>query len=323
MAHRPTKSRVEISAVVCTYNRAGHLNTALESLVRQTLDPSCYEILVVDNCSTDGTQQLVNDVIGSYHGYMRYVREEQQGLSFARNRAIKEARGDILSFLDDDATANPDWLKTIRFCFTRVSPRPAVVGGPVRLKFELSPPSWDLDELETLLLFSGMDYGKQPRWMSEREGAVGANVAYDRVILLREGLQFSTDLGRMGRGLLGGEEGELLRLLRERGYDAYYHPDAWVWHLVLKERVSSDYALKRFYWVGRTHAIRWYLKNTPNVRSICRRIWTSGSHLGWLFAKRTVGARSLARSCWRTYWTGMTVELCRILVTHTCNRMRG
>ena len=101
----------QISAVVCTHNRVDFLQRCIDSLRNQTLDPLNYEILVVDNGSIDGTEQLCEryeDVVN-----FRYIHEPVLGLSQARNRGLQEASGDFIGYIDDDAAAEPQWNRRL------------------------------------------------------------------------------------------------------------------------------------------------------------------------------------------------------------------
>ena len=101
-----------LTIVICTYNRAHILPEALESLLRQTVSPEDYYLLIIDNNSTDNTQEVLIPFKERFP-YMRIVMEYNQGLSHARNRALKECQTEWLAFLDDDAKAHPDWVETI------------------------------------------------------------------------------------------------------------------------------------------------------------------------------------------------------------------
>lgn len=100
---------IKISVVVCTFNRADILPLALQSLCEQTPHHDQTEIIVVDNNSPDNTRQVVDEFIEKYPN-IRYCFEPIQGLSHARNRGWREARGEYVGYLDDDAKAPPEWL---------------------------------------------------------------------------------------------------------------------------------------------------------------------------------------------------------------------
>ena len=128
------------TVAICTYNGASRVAAVLVALARQTLSPDDWELLVIDNASNDGTteiaQRLIADLLG---GRGRVVREPQPGLSFARARAAKEARGEILCFLDDDNIPNPEFVANTVQAFL-AHPRAGALGGKVLPVWE-TPPS--------------------------------------------------------------------------------------------------------------------------------------------------------------------------------------
>src|SRR5262245_52428129 len=103
-----------ITVILCTYDRARILERALESAAALVLPSSIeWEVLVVDNNSTDQTQSVIADFCRRYPGRFRYLFEAQQGLCHARNAGVREARGEIIAFMDDDAMAEPGWLNNL------------------------------------------------------------------------------------------------------------------------------------------------------------------------------------------------------------------
>ena len=119
----------EISVAVCTYNRADVLPKCLESLANQSANKELFEVLIIDNNSTDETKKLAEDFCKEHRNFS-YIFEEKQGLSQARNRAIDEAKGTYLAYIDDDAIADREWVKSIFDCFNQTNAD--VLGGPVK-----------------------------------------------------------------------------------------------------------------------------------------------------------------------------------------------
>jgi len=111
---------LKISAVICSYNRARFILNAVDSIFRQDLDKSMYEVIVVDNNSMDNTLELLSDYKKRHPDYnFRFYTEPNQGVAYARTRCAKEAKGEIVAYLDDDSTAQPGWLKDIAEFFDR------------------------------------------------------------------------------------------------------------------------------------------------------------------------------------------------------------
>ena len=123
--------RFDVSVVICTYNRCDLLPPALESVVEQSAAGVGYEVIVVDNNSTDGTRRVVEAMIARRgHANLRYVFEGEQGLSHARNAGVRAARARVVAFTDDDVRAAPDWVASIKRAFDE-HPEAAYVGGKV------------------------------------------------------------------------------------------------------------------------------------------------------------------------------------------------
>src|SRR5271169_6552202 len=105
---------MRITVILCTFNRCQLLAEALHSVAVSTLPESVeWEVLVIDNNSTDQTREVVEDFCRRYPGRFRYLFEPQQGKSHALNTGIREARGDILIFTDDDVTVEPTWIHNL------------------------------------------------------------------------------------------------------------------------------------------------------------------------------------------------------------------
>lgn len=131
----------DLSVIICTFNRAHYLRKAIHSLLKQTLPPETFEILVVDNGSTDETCQMMTEEFDSVTN-LRYLYEPTPGLSHARNTGWKHAQGDYVAYLDDDAIAVSDWCHNILNVFKSYEIRPGCVGGRVAPIWESSCPHW-------------------------------------------------------------------------------------------------------------------------------------------------------------------------------------
>jgi len=175
----------DVSVVLPTYNRAAGLERAVESVLHQTADPHVYEVIVVDNNSTDGTGQVLDRLKARYPGQLRTVVERQQGVSHARNAGVAVALAPILAFFDDDVRVAPDWIETIIRVF-RDNPDTEVVGGKVLPEWATPPPGWLTPAHWSPLALQ--DFGGRPMLMSARNprGLISANLAcrkrvFDRI----------------------------------------------------------------------------------------------------------------------------------------------
>lgn len=234
-----------IAAIVCTYNREKYIGKALDALSKQDLPYQDFEVVVVDNNSTDRSVEVVTAFIESCPEMnLTLVHETNQGLSHARNRGIAEAQAPILTFLDDDALAEPNFLrKNLEYLDQR--PELDAIGGKIIPGFVDGKPEWytkyywgvtgqfDPGEKDGPLLF----WGKFP---------CGSNMTYHRRFFDTYGV-FNTNLGRKGAILLAGEEKELFGRVKghEKMMRVWYYPDLVVHHLVDKHKLNPTY-LKKF-----------------------------------------------------------------------------
>lgn len=232
-----------IAAIICTHNRDRYLQAAIESLLRQALP--AFEILVIDNASTDGTAALVQPYAAE--GRVRYLYEAELGLSVARNRGAQETQADILAYLDDDAIADDHWLPELLQAYGH-NPRLAVAGGKVTLIWPHQPPPWISDSLTGAL--GAFDLGSEPVAIRDpRLTPRGVNYSVRRDFLQGVG-GFDPHLGRIGKKLLSNEELYVTELALKQGWDVTYIPTALVGHQVSPERINRRWFLERSWWQG-------------------------------------------------------------------------
>lgn len=239
-----------ISAVICTHNRSAYLANAIQSLCQQTLSCDLFEILVVDNASTDDTQALVSRM-ADQNRFLKYVYEPILGLSHARNTGWKMAQGDYIAYLDDDAIADPHWLEKILITFETISWQPGVICGRVDPCWEGERPDWLVEEFWSW--FSALDWSDQPLVL-ENQYFCGTNMALPRELLQRIG-GFSINLGRKGKILLSNEELLLQHQIHRLGYVTYYHPDISVKHYIPRHRQTKQWLFQRIFSQGISDAI--------------------------------------------------------------------
>jgi glucosyl-dolichyl phosphate glucuronosyltransferase len=234
---------VRISSIICTRNRAEYLSHAIRSLAEQDMPNDDYEIIVVDNGSTDATKQIAGRFMAEISN-LRYVYEEKPGLSNARNRGVEEAAASVVAFLDDDAIADRGWLTAILDAFNH-EPQPVCVGGPVEPWWEIPRPGWFP---ESLVGCHNRYYGAEARWCSyPAEQPIGCNMAFSKERLEQIG-GFNARLEKYN------DETELISRLVKMGGGIFYQPRARVRHLVAKERLSLSWQIKRHYEEGKSLA---------------------------------------------------------------------
>ena len=259
---------IVISAIICTHNRAKYLRKAIQSLRDQTLDPKQYEIIIVDNGSTDNTKHIVLDEFAGVTN-LSYVYEPVLGLSQARNTGWKNARGKYVAYLDDDAIADSQWIEKILLTFNSVQPTPGALGGKVEPIWEAPRPGWVPDSM--LVAFTIVDWSKSPTVLNEKQCLPGANVAFPKDVIKEAG-GFQVELGRKGNKLLSMEEVLLRRKLEAKGYRCYYHPEIVVWHHIPALRITRSWFIRRWYWQGVSEAVLQIHQESPSPLERIRRV---------------------------------------------------
>src|SRR5687768_5157614 len=169
-----------ISVVICTYNRDKFIGEALNCLAKQTLSPEEFEIIIVDNNSTDHTASIAKNFIAAHPELnARYVLESNKGLSFARNRGLQEAKAPIITYIDDDAEAEQAFLESILH-FMQADKTIVGIGGKVIPKYsESKEPEWMSKYLNGFV--GRMDYGDEPkRFDNTMKYPAGCNMTYTK-----------------------------------------------------------------------------------------------------------------------------------------------
>jgi glucosyl-dolichyl phosphate glucuronosyltransferase len=229
-----------VSVVISTYNRCDLLPGALESVLAQETDAVSYEVIVVDNNSTDRTRQVVESVIARGHRNVRYLFEGRQGLSYARNGGIAAARAPIIAFTDDDVRVANDWIFTIKRAFDE-HPEVDYVGGRVLPRWEREPPAWLTPDHWSPVGLS--DSGDAPLYMNAQMPLclVGANLAFRRDVFERIGL-FRPDVQRVKDEIGSTEDHELQLRVWQAQRQGLYVPD-----LVVTAEVEARRTTKRYH----------------------------------------------------------------------------
>lgn len=238
------------TVVVCTHNRSRLLAEACVAALAVDYPADRWELVIVDNRSTDDTLEVAREVEAASPGRVRVVEEEEIGLSAARNRGIAEARGELIAFLDDDALPVAGWLRAL--AETLSEPGVEAAGGPVDPDFEGELPDWFRGRF--LPYLTVWDLGPEPRSLSYNEYPRGANVAFRRTAFERFG-RFSTRLGRRGSSLRSCEETELCLRIERGGGTVRYAPAARVRHRVAAGRITERWMVQRYGSQGRSEAI--------------------------------------------------------------------
>jgi len=255
----------ELSVVVCTFNRSRNLPGCVEALARQAgAEGIDWELVVVDNNSSDDTAAVVRE-LGARHPFpIRYLFEGEQGLSHARNRGIAGTMSRYLAFIDDDIRPEPEWLRAVHEAFVETGAD--AVGGRIHVESPKPLPAWIDEEMRGFL--GHRDFGDEPFLMDGvRQFPFGGNMAARRALVERVG-GFDPRMGRKGEGrkadeLFKGEETDFFHRVAEAGGRIAYEPRAIVRHLILAHQLE-----KRFF---RTlHFTAGYQKALLDARSYPR-----------------------------------------------------
>ena len=240
---------VDATVLICTYNRANLLGETLDS-IRATRTSLRWEVLVVDNNSSDGTREVVSSRIAEFPVRLRYLFEPRQGKSNALNTGLAATDAPIVVFTDDDVRVGARWLEAA--CRPMLEDSGVdYTGGPVLPIWERPRPDW-LDSTRSDLwgTLAILDYGPERFVFEERRRVpLGANMAVRRTLIDRIG-GFDPSLGRTGNSLLGQEQAEFFCRSRGIGARGVYVPEASLQHHVPARRLTPGYFLRWWYWKG-------------------------------------------------------------------------
>ncbi len=257
-----TSDNCLVSVVVCTYNSLSELKKSLDAILDQTFDKHEYEVVVVDNNSDDGTAEYVKSLLPE-HENLKYFFEHNQGLSYARNRGIDESRGEIITFIDDDSVAEPNFVEVIAKKF-RAHPSILCLGGKIIQQLDFEVPPWVRRPKYMIYLTIGYDAGDGDIFLDNSDhGPTGGNISFRRGVFDQFG-RFDVRLGRMKEKYLANEEEVLLRKIKQIKHSCLYTPDALVRHLAKQRRVGRKYLLNKAYYKGVSDARSGYAKHEIN-----------------------------------------------------------
>jgi GT2 family glycosyltransferase len=272
-----------------------------------------WTVLVVDNNSNDGTLKVVEDFCNRHPGRFRYIFEPRQGKSRALNTGIREARGEVLAFMDDDVTVEPTWLRNLTSLLHDSGY--AGAGGRVLLESSFSPPPWlGLKEPYNLGgALAQFDLGDSP---GELLGPpCGTSMAFRKDVLERCG-GFRTDLGPCPGSEIRGEDTDLGYRLLADGERLRYEPSAVVYHPVPESRARKSYFLKWYFDHGRTMVRGW--GRGRDILGIPRRGLTTLKLIGTRLPVQALGwvlsvnpHRRFYRKCWLWVTVGQISEIYR------------
>jgi GT2 family glycosyltransferase len=233
-------NRPDVTIVLCTYNRAASLRLTLASLAAQITPPSLtWDLLVVDNNSTDATHRVIDEFTAAARISVRALFVARQGLSHARNAGVHASPGHIIGFTDDDVHAAADWVASIATVMTRDDAE--ILGGRILPAWHEPPPAWLQHRSFHGMLTIADQATRMPVANAQRAPCVwGANMAFRREVFDKVGL-FDTRRGLMGTRRYSGEDTELVERALAAGFRAVYDPSVLVWHRIGPDRMRIRY----------------------------------------------------------------------------------
>lgn len=282
----------DIAVVVCTYNRAEMLGRALESLVRQETNGEFrFEIVVVDDGSTDGTQVILQKTAKDSQVPIRCIRGEGRGIAAARNTGVAATSGEWLAFFDDDQVAEPNWLKELHALALKT--RSQCVGGARPLLLTVQ----ELSRLSPICraILGEIGQGNEPTKCPRKQYPCTGNMLLRRSVFDKVG-QFDESLTR------GGEDIEFAARLRRAGLEAWFTPKAVVYHQVPASRLKESYHFWTALRVGDNFAYRdfraWGLARTV-IACLARIAQASVIHFPLMLLAYILGNRAevIGRKC--------------------------
>lgn len=250
---------IRLSLVIATYNRAEQLMVTLASVGEQSAKPSLWECIIVDNNSRDNTQERVAEFAKEHPTFnIRYCFEPNQGLSYARNKGISEAKGDIIAFIDDDERIVAEFINSYIKLFDE-HPDAMAAGGKIIAEYPTGRPRW-MSHYTERPIANPMDFGDYITPFPKGRIPGGGNMAMRRELFDRVGV-FDTSLGRMGGKLIGGEESELFERIYSLGMKCYYAPRAVMYHIIPAEKLTTEYFERLCYNTGVSQLTRAKIHN--------------------------------------------------------------
>ena len=263
---------MKLTVAICTWNRSDLLSKTLQGLVGVRVpDGVEWEVVVVDNNSTDDTQTILRTFTNRLP--IKSVFEQEQGHSAARNAAVRNASGEYTIWTDDDVQVEAGWLEAYVSAFIRY-PEAAIFGGPVTPWFETAPPKWLREALPAsaaVVALALSDFGVDEMRLAPDRMPFGANMAFRTERLRR--YPFDTRLGRRGRGLLGHDEVTVMTAMFQDGDTGWWVPAARVRHFIPKERQTVAYLRRYWFASGLSDAILYRSDGRLKVLGVPAWLW--------------------------------------------------
>jgi glycosyltransferase involved in cell wall biosynthesis len=285
---------VRLSVVIPTRDRPELLADTLATLAEQDV---AVDVVVVDDGSSCDLAPAVGD-------RARLVRQAPAGLNAARDHGVREARGEIIAFLDDDVLVAPGWARAVLAAFERT--RCDALAGRITLQCEAEVPRWLTPPRRRYL--SELDLGDAPQMLWDGETPVGANCAVTRAAHARAG-GFRPGLDRSGTTLISNGDVEFFRRVRDEGGKLMYSPEAAVQHRVPAERLTVSWFLRRAFAQGISDELLRDGDRTPALLRHVREVMRCGRAAPILARRLAEGRGPADARIWLAYCRGRMAAL--------------
>jgi glycosyltransferase involved in cell wall biosynthesis len=240
---------INFTVAIPTYNGEQRLPDVLELLRSQVISTAiAWEVIVVDNNSSDNTAQVVQAFQPNFPVPLRYCFEAQQGLAHARHCAIEAAQSDLVGFLDDDNLPEANWVEAA-FQFAQAHPRAAAIGSRINADLAVAPP----DHFEHISAFLALTQrGSKPLLYSPQRRLLppGAGLVVRKSVWLRVVPKHLVLCGRVNGNMLAGEDLEALSYIQQSGWDVWYNPEMVIRHKIPATRLTEAYLIPFFRGIG-------------------------------------------------------------------------
>ncbi|MBW4568367.1 MAG: hormogonium polysaccharide biosynthesis glycosyltransferase HpsE [Tolypothrix carrinoi HA7290-LM1] len=250
---------VDFTVAIPTYNGENRLPRVLERLQEcfiyttrshNKVEDLCWEIIIVDNNSTDGTAKLIQEYQANWHHHvpLRYYFEPEQGLAFARQRAVKEAKGEFVGFLDDDNLPKPNWVSEA-YKFGKQHPGSGAYASQIHGLFEVEPS----EHLKQIIFYLAItERGYEPLLYEPRKKGFppGAGLVVRRQVWNNYVPNRLFLVGRVGSSMLAGEDAEALLYIHRAGWEIWYNPAMEIEHIIPSWRLERSYLISLMRGIG-------------------------------------------------------------------------
>ncbi|MCP6757932.1 MAG: hormogonium polysaccharide biosynthesis glycosyltransferase HpsE [Fischerella sp. CENA71] len=244
-------NKVDFTVAIPTYNGEKRLPNVLEHLLNQTgVENLNWEIIIVDNNSSDQTAEVISHYQNNYNGKftIKYFQEKEQGIAFARQRAVTEAKGDFIAFLDDDNLPANDWILQ-SYKFGQKYPHAGAWSGKIHGSFEVNPPE-NFKKIQTFLAIR--EHGEEAHLFDANTLRLppGAALVVRKQAWCESVPKKLIFKGRLGKFMISGDDTEVLLYIHKAGWQIWYNPAMHVVHQIPSWRLERDYLLNLAFGCG-------------------------------------------------------------------------